>query len=129
MVPIKPAITLKGRKFKELSGWSGKPLHPPLTDFPVTCYVLVGLFDIISYALGGARSTGQGVNVETSGDHPALARIGKGRIPRRALKRGPRCSLCLKTNYNKRSGENGKRISHAVLSRTWHDPKRMDHPG
>src|SRR5713226_6869963 len=49
---IKPAITLKGRKFKGLSGWSGKPLHPPLTDFPVTCYVLVGVFDIISFARG-----------------------------------------------------------------------------
>src|SRR5947199_196280 len=68
---IKPAITLKGRKFKGLSGWSGKPLHPPLTDFPVTCYVLVGLFDIISYALGGARSTARDFFV--SGTHVIIA--------------------------------------------------------
>jgi hypothetical protein len=30
---IRPAMSLKGRRFKGLRGWSGKPLHPPLTDF------------------------------------------------------------------------------------------------
>lgn len=70
---IKPAITLRGRKFKGLSGWSGKPLHPPLTDFPVTCYVLVGLFDIISYALGGTRSTARDFFV--SGTHVIIAGV------------------------------------------------------
>jgi uncharacterized membrane protein len=49
---IKPALTFKGRKFKGLRGWAGKPLHPPLTDIPVTCYILVAAFDVISYALG-----------------------------------------------------------------------------
>lgn len=46
---IKPTLTLKGRKFKGIRGWAGKPFHPPLTDFPVTCYVLAGIFDLISY--------------------------------------------------------------------------------
>jgi uncharacterized membrane protein len=46
---IRPAMSLKGRKFKGLRGWSGKPLHPPLTDFPIAAYVLAAFFDIISY--------------------------------------------------------------------------------
>src|ERR671918_1695319 len=60
---IKPALSFKGRKFKGLRGWSGKPLHPPLTDFPVAAYVLAAAFDVVSYfaargndAALGARS-------------------------------------------------------------------------
>jgi len=49
---IKPAVTLRGRTFKGLRGWAGKPLHPPLTDLPVACYVLVAVFDVVSYFLG-----------------------------------------------------------------------------
>jgi uncharacterized membrane protein len=47
---VKPAIALRGRKFKGLRGWSGKPLHPPLTDFPIAAYVLAAVFDVISFA-------------------------------------------------------------------------------
>src|SRR6188508_1752629 len=43
-----PSLTLRGRKFKGLRGWSGKPLHPPLTDIPVGAYVLAAAFDLIS---------------------------------------------------------------------------------
>ena len=46
---IKPGMTLKGREFRGLRGWAGKPLHSLLTDFPIVCYVLTALFDIISY--------------------------------------------------------------------------------
>jgi uncharacterized membrane protein len=49
---IKPGITLKGRKFKGLRGWAGKPSHPPLTDIPIACYILVAVFDLISYVKG-----------------------------------------------------------------------------
>jgi uncharacterized membrane protein len=49
---IRPTLTLKGRKFKGLRGWSGKPTHPPLTDFPIVAYVLAAIFDVIS-AIGG----------------------------------------------------------------------------
>ena len=45
----KPALTYRGRQFKGLRGWAGKPLHPPLTDIPVASYFLVGCFDIISF--------------------------------------------------------------------------------
>jgi uncharacterized membrane protein len=42
---------MSGRSFKGLRGWSGKPLHPPLTDVPVTAYLFVAVFDILSIAL------------------------------------------------------------------------------
>jgi uncharacterized membrane protein len=45
---IKPSLTLKGRKFKGLRGWAGKPFHPPLTDIPVAAYVLAAVFDVLS---------------------------------------------------------------------------------
>jgi len=49
---IRPTLTLKGRTFKGLRGWSGKPLHPPLTDFPIAAYVLAAAFDVISAVAG-----------------------------------------------------------------------------
>jgi uncharacterized membrane protein len=49
---VRPTLTLKGRTFKGLRGWSGKPLHPPLTDFPIVGYVMAAAFDVIS-AVGG----------------------------------------------------------------------------
>jgi uncharacterized membrane protein len=53
---IRPTLTLKGRTFKGLRGWSGKPLHPPLTDFPVAAYVIAAVFDIMS-VVGGTSHT------------------------------------------------------------------------
>jgi uncharacterized membrane protein len=49
---IRPAITLRGRKFNGLRGWSGKPFHPPLTDIPVATYILAAGFDVAS-SIGG----------------------------------------------------------------------------
>jgi uncharacterized membrane protein len=49
---VRPALTLKGRRFKGLRGWSGKPLHPPLTDLPIAAYVLAAVFDVISAVAG-----------------------------------------------------------------------------
>jgi uncharacterized membrane protein len=46
---IRPALTLRGRRFLGIRGWSGKPTHPPLTDFPIVCYVLAAAFDVISF--------------------------------------------------------------------------------
>src|SRR5205085_2577980 len=43
-----PSLTMRGRKFKGLRGWAGKPLHPPLTDVPVGAYILAAAFDVIS---------------------------------------------------------------------------------
>jgi uncharacterized membrane protein len=53
---VRPTLTLRGRKFKGLRGWSGKPLHPPLTDFPIAAYILAAIFDVIS-VIGGKSHT------------------------------------------------------------------------
>ena len=50
---IRPTLTMRGRTFKGLRGWSGKPLHPPLTDVPIVAYVLAAVFDIAS-VIGGS---------------------------------------------------------------------------
>jgi len=49
---VRPTLTMKGRTFKGLRGWSGKPLHPPLTDVPIVAYVLAAVFDVAS-VVGG----------------------------------------------------------------------------
>jgi uncharacterized membrane protein len=55
---FKPSSTLKGREFRGVRGWAGKPTHPPLTDFPIAAYVLAAAFDLISYFAGdGGAST------------------------------------------------------------------------
>jgi uncharacterized membrane protein len=53
---FRPSLTLRGRTFKGLRGWSGKPLHPPLTDIPVGAYVLAAVFDLISFFGGDDQS-------------------------------------------------------------------------
>ncbi len=62
---VRPSLTIRGRKFKGLRGWAGKPLHPPLTDFPVAAYIFAAVFDAIS-VLGGSEESWA---VETAGDH------------------------------------------------------------
>jgi uncharacterized membrane protein len=46
---IRPTWSLKGRRFQGVRGFTGKPFHPPLTDFPIVCYTLAAVFDLISY--------------------------------------------------------------------------------
>ena len=50
---IRPTLSLKGRRFRGLRGFTGKPFHPPLTDFPIVCYTLAAVFDLISYVSSG----------------------------------------------------------------------------
>jgi len=45
---FRPALTVKGRKYKGLRGFAGKPFHPPLTDIPVGAYVFAAFFDVCS---------------------------------------------------------------------------------
>ena len=47
---FRPSLTLRGRKFKGLRGWAGKPFHPPLTDVPVGAYMVVAALDVVSVA-------------------------------------------------------------------------------
>jgi uncharacterized membrane protein len=56
---IRPAITLRGRTFKGIRGWEGKPTHPPLTDFPIVCYVLAAGFDLLSFVANDGSSLGR----------------------------------------------------------------------
>lgn len=46
---VRPSLTIKGRKFQGLRGFTGKPFHPPLTDVPIGAYVLAAAFDAISW--------------------------------------------------------------------------------
>lgn len=46
---FRPALTMRGRKFKGVRGWAGKPTHPPLTDVPIGAYVIAAAFDVISF--------------------------------------------------------------------------------
>ena len=57
---FRPGLTIKGRKYKGLRGYAGKPFHPPLTDVPVTAYLFTAAFDILSIA--------------THSGHPIVAR-------------------------------------------------------
>jgi uncharacterized membrane protein len=56
---VRPAITMKGRTFKGLRGWAGKPFHPPLTDIPIAAYILAATFDVISVIGGDDKSWGR----------------------------------------------------------------------
>jgi uncharacterized membrane protein len=49
---VRPTLTMKGRTLKGLRGWSGKPLHPPLTDLPIAAYILGAVFDVSSVVAG-----------------------------------------------------------------------------
>lgn len=46
-----PTLATKGRKFKGLRGFSGKPFHPPLTDIPIAAYLFGAVFDVLSFVL------------------------------------------------------------------------------
>ena len=39
-----------------MRGWSGKPTHPPLTDFPIAAYIFAALFDVFSFAAGARHA-------------------------------------------------------------------------
>ncbi len=45
---VRPTLTMRGRTFKGLRGWSGKPAHPPLTDIPIAGYLFAATFDVIA---------------------------------------------------------------------------------
>jgi len=52
---FRPSLTLKGRKFKGLRGFAGKPFHPPLTDVPIGAYTIVAATDLLSKILHGSH--------------------------------------------------------------------------
>lgn len=46
---FRPGLELRGRKFKGLRGFAGKPLHPPLTDVTVGAYTIGPIFTLIAF--------------------------------------------------------------------------------
>jgi uncharacterized membrane protein len=54
---IRPGLTLKGREYRGVRGWAGKPTHPPLTDVPITAYVFSAIFDLVSFVLAHGDRT------------------------------------------------------------------------
>jgi uncharacterized membrane protein len=46
---IGPTWSLRGRRFQGLRGFTGKPFHPPLTDFPIVGYTFAAIFDLVSF--------------------------------------------------------------------------------
>ena len=57
---IRPTWSLKGRRFQGIRGFTGKPFHPPLTDFPIVCYTLAAVFDLISFFSEGSLQESEG---------------------------------------------------------------------
>jgi uncharacterized membrane protein len=54
---FRSSFTLKERERYGVRGWAGKPTHPPLTDFPITCYVLAALF-YVAGLVAASRAAG-----------------------------------------------------------------------
>lgn len=50
---FRPAFELRGRTFKGLRGFAGKPLHPPLTDVAVGGYTIGPLLGLAGFVVGG----------------------------------------------------------------------------
>ena len=48
---FRPSLTVRGRSFRGMRGWAGKPTHPPLTDVPITAYLFTAAFDVVSVVL------------------------------------------------------------------------------
>lgn len=46
---FRPGLEFRGRKFKGLRGFAGKPLHPPLTDVPIGAYIIGPVLDVIAF--------------------------------------------------------------------------------
>ncbi len=57
---FRPAFELRGRKFKGLRGFAGKPFHPPLTDVPVGAYTIGPVLSLVAFVFSDA-SWGDGV--------------------------------------------------------------------
>ena len=46
---FRPPLELRGRKFKGLRGFAGKPFHPPLTDVTVGAYTIAPVLLLIAF--------------------------------------------------------------------------------
>lgn len=51
---FRPAFEMRGRKFKGLRGYAGKPFHPPLTDVPVGAYTIGPILSVIAFVFSNS---------------------------------------------------------------------------
>ena len=56
---FRPAFELRGRKFKGLRGFAGKPFHPPLTDVPVGAYTIGPILSVVAFVLSDSSWSGE----------------------------------------------------------------------
>ena len=57
---FRPALELRGRTFKGLRGFAGKPFHPPLTDVPVGAYTIGPILSVVACVFSDATWAGGG---------------------------------------------------------------------
>lgn len=55
---FRPALEFRGRKFKGLRGFAGKPFHPPLTDVTTGAYTIAPILLVIAFLFDGSRWAG-----------------------------------------------------------------------
>lgn len=55
---FRPLLEFRGRKFKGLRGFAGKPFHPPLTDVTVGAYTIAPLLLVIAFIFQGSDWAG-----------------------------------------------------------------------
>ena len=48
-ISLGSTFKIRDRQFHGLSGFEGKPFHPPLTDVPVGAYVIAPVLDLVSF--------------------------------------------------------------------------------
>lgn len=46
---FRPPLEIRGREFKGVRGWAGKPFHPPLTDITVGAYTIAPILLVLAF--------------------------------------------------------------------------------
>lgn len=46
---FRPPLEIRGRKFKGLRGFAGKPFHPPLTDVTTGAYIIAPILLVVAF--------------------------------------------------------------------------------
>jgi len=81
---FRPSLTLRGRKFKGLRGWAGKPFHPPLTwardfyragTFTLVAGAAVSLLTLLTGFWDWLRSTEAGTQARRTANAHAVTML------------------------------------------------------
>jgi uncharacterized membrane protein len=55
---FRPGLDVRGREFRGIRGFAGKPFHPPLTDVTVGAYTVAPVLDLVSFLFRGSDWAG-----------------------------------------------------------------------